>query len=187
MLNSIIKVIYSLFFALFLSACAGNAMNEIKPVSQVDLPKFMGDWYVIAAIPTMIETQAYNAIENYAQNPDGTIATTFTYYKGAFDGPFKEYHPKGFVQPNTGNAIWGMQFIWPIKADFRIAYLDSDYQRTIIARNARDYVWIMARTPQISDTDYDAMVQSVKDMGYDTSKLRKVPQSWPVPKTGKSG
>lgn len=186
MLNNFFKVIYSVFLLGCLSACAGNAMNEIKPVQQVDLPKFMGDWYVIAAIPTMIETQAYNAIENYQLNADGTIATTFTYYKGAFDGPFKEYHPKGFVVPNTGNAIWGMQFIWPIKADFRIAYLDPDYQRTIIARNARDYVWIMARTPQIADTDYEAMVKAVKDMGYDTSKLRKVPQSWPSTKTDRS-
>lgn len=186
MLNNFFKVIHSFFLLGCLSACAGNAMNEIKPVQQVDLPKFMGDWYVIAAIPTMIETQAYNAIENYQLNADGTIATTFTYYKGAFDGPFKEYHPKGFVVPNTGNAIWGMQFIWPIKADFRIAYLDPDYQRTIIARNARDYVWIMARTPQIADTDYEAMVKAVKDMGYDTSKLRKVPQSWPATKTDKS-
>jgi apolipoprotein D and lipocalin family protein len=181
MLKTILNVFYSIFLALFLGACAGNGMNEVKPVKQVDLPKFMGDWYVIAAIPTMIETQAYNAIENYQLNTDGTIATTFTYYKGAFDGPFKTYHPKGFVEKDTGNAIWGMQFIWPIKADFRIAYLDPDYQRTIIARNARDYVWIMARTPQIADADYDDMVQFVKDLGYDTSKIRKVPQSWPAP------
>jgi apolipoprotein D and lipocalin family protein len=186
MLKVILNVVYSIFLALCLSACAGNAMNEVKPVKQVDLTKFMGDWYVIAAIPTMIETQSYNAIENYALNADGTIATTFTYYKGAFDGPFKSYHPKGFVVENTGNAIWGMQFIWPIKADYRIAYLDPDYQRTIIARNARDYVWIMARTPTISDAHYDEMVQLIKDLGYDTTKIRKVPQSWPEKSSSKA-
>ena len=49
-------------------------------------------------------------------------------YKGAFDGPLNTYHPKGFVVKGTGNAVWGMQFIWPIKADFRIAYLDDDYR-----------------------------------------------------------
>ena len=72
-----------------------------------------------------------------------------------------------------------MQFIWPIKAEYRIAYLDENYQRTIIARNARDYVWIMARTPQMSDADYQALVNLVKGWGYDTSKLRKVPHSSP--------
>ncbi len=153
-------------------------MNEIATIKPVDIPRFMGDWYVIAVIPTPIETKAYNAIENYKLDTDGTIATTFTYYKGAFDGPLKTYHPRGFVNKESGNGLWGMQFIWPIKADFRIAYLDENYQRTIIARNARDYVWIMARTPQISDANYVEMTDFVKNLGYDMSKLRKVPQDW---------
>ena len=152
-------------------------MNEIPLVKQVDLPKFMGDWYVIGVIPTMIETEAYNAVENYKQNADGTIATTFTFNKGALTGTPKKYEPKGFVRPDTGNALWGMQFVWPIKAEYRIVYLDVNYQTTIIARNARDYVWIMARTPQINDAEYQTLVNLVKGWGYDISKLRKVPHN----------
>lgn len=179
MLNIKFKVLLFIIFSWFLTGCASTKMNDIATVKQVDLPRFMGDWYVIAAIPTVIETQAYNAIENYKLNADGTIATTFTYYKGAFDGTLKTYNPRGFVIKNTGNALWGMQFIWPIKAEYRIAYLDQSYQHTIIARNARDYVWIMARTPQISDTQYSEMTNFVNGLGYDMSKLRKVPQHWP--------
>lgn len=182
MVKNISKVITTILVISILLACAGKTMDVIKPVEKVDLPRFMGDWYVIAAIPTFIETQAFNAIENYTLNADGTIATKFTYYKGGFDGPLKSYFPKGFVEPNTGNAIWGMQFIWPIKADYRIAYLDDNYEYTIIARNARDYVWIMARTPQIPDAQYHEMVRFTRDLGYDVSKLRKVPQSWNVEK-----
>ena len=141
----------------------------------------MGDWYVIGVIPTMIETEAYNALENYKLNADGTIATTFTFNKGSLTGAAKKYEPKGFVRPDTGNALWGMQFVWPIKAEYRIVYLDENYQRTIIARNARDYVWIMARTPQMSDSEYQALVNLVKDWGYDISKLRKVPHSLAKP------
>ena len=178
MLKKLFKVLLLTSICGYIAACAGNKMNEIPLVKQVDLTKFMGDWYVIAVIPTAIETQSYNAIENYKLNTDGTIATTFTFYKEAFDGPFKTYQPKGFVTPNTGNALWGMQFIWPIKAEYRIAYLDAQYQRTIIARSARDYVWIMARTPQISDANYLEMTNFVKNLGYDMSKLRKVPQDW---------
>jgi len=69
-----------------------------------------------------------------------------------------------------------MQFIWPIKADYRIVYLSDDYQRTIIGRKARDYVWLMARTPTLSDADYQAMVQKTQSLGYDVDKIRKVPQ-----------
>lgn len=161
-----------------LGGCASNGLPPVATVPQVDLPRFMGDWYVIAAIPTAIETEAYKAIESYRLDEDGTIATTFTFNKGSFDGPQKRYNPRGFVVENSGNALWGMQFIWPIKADFRIAWLAPDYSTTVIARNARDYVWIMARTPQISEQEYETLTEFVAGLGYDTSKLRKVPQRW---------
>lgn len=168
------KLSYMTILASILSACASNGLPSIATVPQVDLPRFMGDWYVIAAIPTAIETEAYNAIENYKLEPDGTIATTFTFNKGSFDGKLKTYQPHGFVVENTGNALWGMQFIWPIKAEYRIAYLDEDYTQTVIARNARDYVWIMARTPTISDADYAQLTEFVAKLGYDIKKLRRV-------------
>lgn len=163
--------------ASILSACATNKLPPIATVPQVDLPKFMGDWYVIAAIPTIIETKSYNAIENYKLNADGSIATTFTFNKGSLTGELKTYQPHGFVIENTGNALWGMQFIWPIKAEYRIAYLNDDYTQTVIARNSRDYVWIMARTPNISDAEYTKLTSFISNLGYDLGKLRKVPHN----------
>lgn len=162
--------------AALLAGCATSSMPPVNTVAKVDLTSFMGDWYVIAHIPTSIEKEAYNAIENYKLNSDGSIATTFTFNKAAFDGEAKKYQPKGFVVPNTGNALWGMQFIWPIKAEYKIAYLDKDYQTTIIARTARDYVWIMARKPHLEATEYKQLTDYVAALGYDMTKLRLVPQ-----------
>jgi apolipoprotein D and lipocalin family protein len=88
-------------------------------------------------------------------------------------------HPRGFVVDRATNSVWGMQFVWPIKADYRIAYLSGDYDQTVVAREARDYVWIMARSPSIGDADYRRLTDFVAAMGYDTAKLRKVPQRWP--------
>jgi apolipoprotein D and lipocalin family protein len=171
------RLLLMTILATILSSCASTKLANIATVPQVDLPRFMGDWYVIAAIPTMIETESYNAIENYRLALDGTIATTFTFNKGGLDGPVKTYQPTGFVVKNTGNALWGMQFIWPIKAEYKIAYLDDNYTQTIIARNARDYVWIMARTPSISDTEYSKLKEFVANLGYDLKQLRKVPHN----------
>lgn len=144
---------------------------------RVDLQKFMGDWYVIAHIPTFIETQAYNAVESYKLDPDGTIATTFTFNKGGFDGPLKTYTPRGFVYNSETNAEWRMQFFWPFKAAFLITDLSPDYSTTIIGVPDRKYVWIMARTQTISPARYAEMVKFLEESGHDLSKLRKVPQS----------
>ena len=162
---------------LMVTACAGQR-PEMKAVDYVDLERFMGDWYVIANIPTFIEKGAHNAVESYELNPDGTIATTFTFREDSFDGKRKEYHPKGFVHDDGSNAIWGMQFIWPIKADYRIVYLDEEYTLTIIGRRKRDFVWILARTPNIPEADYERLVAFIGSLGYDTSEIRKVPQRW---------
>ena len=163
--------------ALTLAGCAAKG-PEMETVDHVDLDRFMGDWYVIANIPTFLEKGAHNAVENYSLNEDGTIATRFTYLEDSFDGEQKEYNPKGFVKDTTSNALWGMRFVWPIKADYRIVYLDEDYSQTIVGRQKRDYVWIMARTPTISDADYDRLVNFVYSLGYDVSKIQRVPQRW---------
>jgi apolipoprotein D and lipocalin family protein len=163
--------------SLALAACASSG-PEMETVDYVDLERFMGDWYVIANIPTFLEKDAYNAVENYEMNDDGTIATTFTFRKGGFDGEKKVYTPKGFVRDDASNALWGMRFIWPIKADYRIVYLDDDYSQTIIGRQKRDFVWVMAREPNISEADYEMLLDVVESLGYDMSKVQRVPQKW---------
>ncbi len=162
-----------------LGGCASTpAAGDIRNVDYVDLPRFMGDWYVIANIPTFVEKGAHNAVETYRLGEDGRIETTFTFRKDGFDGKRKTYNPTGFVRDTESNAIWGMQFIWPFKGDYRIVYLDEDYTQTVIGRNKRDYVWIMARTPTIPDADYEAIVAMLGEEGYDTSEIRMVPQRW---------
>lgn len=150
--------------------------KTLETVDSVILNKFMGDWYVIAHIPAFIEKNAYNAIESYDLNDDGSIATTFTFNEGSFKGSLKKYHPKGFVVDGTNNAEWGMQFIWPIKAQYKIVYLDESYTNTIVARDALDYVWIMSRQKTIPHNEMMRLTEKVKQFGYNTENLRMVPQ-----------
>jgi len=159
------------------AACrSGNVKPSIPTAAPVDVDRFMGDWYVIAHIPSFPEREAYKAVESYARMPDGRIQTTFRFRKGALDGPEKTMHPVGTVKPDGGGAVWDMQFVWPIQAEYVIVDLDPAYQRTIVGRSKRDYVWLMARTPRIPEADYQARVKQIEALGYDVSKLRRVPQ-----------
>ena len=116
-----LKAAHALLAVFLILGC--QTMKPIHTVDYVDLNRFMGDWYVIANIPTFIEKDAYNAIESYRLENDGTVATTFRFNKGSLDGPLKEYHPRGFIRDKESNAVWGMQFIWPFKAEYRIIFL----------------------------------------------------------------
>ena len=175
-----LKVLMTMSLLSLLSACR-SSHAPLTTAPSVDLAKFMGDWFVIANIPTSIERGAHNAVESYRLAADASIATTFMFRDGAFDGELKRYCPRGFVRDTSSNAIWGMQFLWPIEADYRIVYVSPDYQRTIIGREKRDNVWVMARTPALGDAELQELRERVAKEGYDMAKYALVPQQWPEP------
>ena len=160
-----------------MSGCQ-STQQPIRTAEQVELERLNGDWYVIANIPTFIERKAFNAIESYQLDDKGRVQTTFAFNKGSFDGPRKTYNPTGFVTDDPSNAVWGMQFVWPVKAEYRIMQVDDNYSELVVGRTKRDYVWIMARTPTLDEARYVELTDMLADQGYDTTKLRKVPQRW---------
>jgi apolipoprotein D and lipocalin family protein len=163
-----------------LAGCAAAPPVGLAPVAlvqHVDLQRFMGDWYVIANIPTFLEKDAYNAKDHYQLDADGTVATTYSFNAKSFDGPHKEYHSRGYVTDTASNAVWGQQYVWPFRADYRISFLSADYTTAVIAREKRDFVWIMARTPTIPEAEYARLVQFVASQGYDPARLLRAPQA----------
>jgi apolipoprotein D and lipocalin family protein len=163
------RILLAVIAFCLLSGC--QSQKPLETVDYVDLQRFMGDWYVIANIPTFLEKNAFNPIESYALDTDGSIATTFSFNADSLEGEKKVYYPRGFIKNTDTNAEWGMQFLWPIKADYRIVYLDSNYQYTVIGRNKRDYVWIMARNSTISAKMLSELTQFVASIGYDIDQL----------------
>lgn len=161
-------------------AAGAASLPPIRPVGHVDLPLFMGKWYLIATIPTRYGKNAYNAVETYTLKPDGNIRTTFSFHEGGFDGPYKHIESTGYVTPETGNAVWGVKVFWFLKAQYIVGYLAPDYSQMIVARDKRDYVWVFARTAQVSPADYAMLAAKVGALGYPVSQLRRVPQRWPA-------
>ena len=163
-----------------LSACASNGPPPLQPLDRaIELERFMGDWYVIAHAPTAPERDAFNAVERYGLCPDGRVATVFRFRERGFDGQREILRPTGFPDAGSGYAEWGMQFLWPFRAEYIVAWLGEDYQTTIIARSARDYVWLMHREAAMPPQALEAALQRIAGMGYERSALRMVPQRWP--------
>ncbi|MCP5142765.1 MAG: lipocalin family protein [Chromatiales bacterium] len=181
-----IRLLAVLLASLAIGGCATSRDLPPLPLAEyVDLDRFMGRWYVIGHIPTFLDDDHINGVEHYARNPDDSIATTYTFQAGSVDAPRDTMSPTGFVRPDLhpGNAVWGMQFLWPIRADYRIAWLAPDYHAVIVAREARDHVWLMARTPDLPADELAALKQRIADMGHDMRAWRDMPQPGPYPPT----
>ncbi|MCE7901194.1 MAG: hypothetical protein DYH20_00725 [Gammaproteobacteria bacterium PRO9] len=163
---------------LLLSACAVTG-KPIAPVSGVDLPRFMGRWYVIASIPTRFERGGVNAVETYSLNADGTVCTWFRMRSDSFTAPVKLLHSTARIVQGSGNGEWRVRIFGVLHAQYLVGWLKADYSEVMVVRDARDYLWYMARTPQVPDENYQAMLDRAAVMGYDVSRIEKVPQHWP--------
>jgi apolipoprotein D and lipocalin family protein len=174
-----IKTSATLALALFMGACCTmGSKDELKAMDQtVDVQKFMGSWYVISSISTAVEKGANNAVENYTWNEkEERIDVDYHHNQGSPDGELKSYPQKAWIYNKSTNAEWRVRPIWPLKFAYLIVDLAPDYSTTIIGVPNRKYVWIMARTKTLPAAKYDDLVAKVAKMGYDTSKLQKVPQ-----------
>jgi apolipoprotein D and lipocalin family protein len=155
-----------------LHGCQGTgAMDPITTVEKLDIERFMGDWYVLADIATPFDKDAYAPTEHYVLKSDGMVVTTYRYQKGNATGDFKSRTMTARPNPELP-SIWGMRLIWPFEADYRIAHIHPDYETTIVARNKRDFVWLMARTPTIDQSAFDTLLEKVQSLGYGISDLR---------------
>lgn len=167
-----------------LTSCA-EAGTPIKPVERVDLPRYMGRWYVIGIIPTRLERGNHNPAETYRLDEDGNICTWYRYRPDGFDSPVKTLKSTGLVVPGTGDAEWKVRFFGLFKAQYKVGWLAPDYSQVLVVRDARDYLWYMARTPNVPEADYQAMLSRAGALGYDVSRIERVPQRWPETDAGR--
>jgi apolipoprotein D and lipocalin family protein len=170
------------FLTLMASGAAALAEGGRQPfqkvVDSMDLDRFLGSWYVIGVLPTPFEKGAANGIETYSLDEKGNIRVEYVFYKGGPAGKKKVMRQKGWIMDKEKNTEWKVQPLWPLKLPYLIIDLADDYRYTVIGTDNYKYVWIMSRTPSISEADYSAILSRLADRGYKTEKIQKMQQVW---------
>jgi apolipoprotein D and lipocalin family protein len=168
-----------------LTGCA-TSQPPLKTVRHVDLPRYMGDWYVIANIPYFAEKDCVDSIESYALRPNGSIANSFRFRKKSFDAPQQRLEFVAHVVNHQTNAEWRVQFAPLISAGYYITDVDPAYRWTAVGHPSRRYGWIMARSKTLPDSVYRSILERLQAQGYDATQFAKVPQlrSQMVPSKG---
>lgn len=162
---------------LLLSGCALLGPKEPLPtVDRVELDRYMGEWYVIANIPYFGERGNVAGRAIYRPREDGRMDDIYLYRDGNFDSPEERLEGVAWVIDQDTNAEWKVRFYWPLSFGYYIVGLDTDYQWTMVGHPSRNYAWIMARTPRMDEALYQSLLDRFAALGYDPSRLQKVPQ-----------
>lgn len=155
----------------------GTQQPPVPRVASVDIDRYMGPWFIIASIPLALEKGAHNPVETYSKNPDGTLATVFQFRKDSFLGTLETKPTVAEIQDDPSRAEWRVKLIWPIKGQYVISYLEPDYSAAIVARDQRDHVWILSRSPKLTPEKLALYKAKIGEYGFDVSKLYYFPHN----------
>lgn len=149
---------------------------DIRTVSHVDLPRYMGKWYVIAHVPNFLENGKVATTDNYALLPDGTLSDVFKFRKDSFDKPEQEWSGPGWVTNPTTNASWKVRLFWPFKAGYLILELDPNYGWAVASTATGKLFWVLSRTPTLDKATYRDIEERLRKRRLDPNRLEPVPQ-----------
>ena len=172
----------SLAVVVLLAGCSSTPVNPNPRAAQehrlatVDLPRYMGRWYIIANIPYFGEKDYVAGQSEWKLRADGKIDDAYIGRKGGFDSPETRREFVDTVLPDTGNAHWRVRIFWPIHVSQLTLYVDPMYQVTVLGYPDKSLAWIFARTPYLPEAKYQEMLGKLDEQGYDVSRLKRVPQ-----------
>jgi apolipoprotein D and lipocalin family protein len=167
------KIFTNLSFAgglLLLSACTSIPAG-IQPVTDFELPRYLGKWYEVARYDHSFERGLEQVTADYSMGEDGEVIVLNRGFNPAKQ-KWKEAQGKAyFVQkPDVGHLK--ISFFGPFYASYVIFQLDkTDYQYAVITGPDRDYLWILARTPELPKSTLASLLDKAEKVGFDISKL----------------
>ena len=169
MSNGLIRVRY-LLFCFLLVGCTGTPQGVV-PVDNFDLQRYLGRWYEIARLDHSFERGLEAVTADYTMREDGGVRVINT-GRSIETGAVKQAEGRAyFVQgPNQGHLK--VSFFGPFFGSYIVFELDAqDYQYAFVAGNNRNYLWLLARTPQVPDSLIEHFESQVAALGFDIQQL----------------
>lgn len=149
----------------------------VETVKEVDLARYMGKWFEIAAFPQRFQKGCHCTTAEYELTAKGYVRVVNICRRGGSDGKVSRASGKAWVVPGSGNARLKVQFFWPFKGNYWIVDLADDYSYAVVGDPTRKYLWILSRTPRMDPVLYTEIVARVVAQGFDASRLVASDQS----------
>jgi apolipoprotein D and lipocalin family protein len=164
-----------LVLVLFLTGCVGTPEN-VKPVDNFKLEKYLGKWYEIARLDHRFERGLSRITADYSLRDDGGVRVLNRGYS-AKENEWKEAEGKAYFVKGTDQGYLKVSFFGPFYGSYIVFELDHEnYQYSLVCGPDKSYLWILSRTPEMKKDVKDRLMAKAAALGFDTSKLIFVDQ-----------
>jgi apolipoprotein D and lipocalin family protein len=162
------KFIFGLTF--LLAGCTGLP-DGVTPVDHFQLERYLGTWYEIARLDHSFERGLSQVSAEYSLNADGSVKVINRGYS-AGNNKWKQAEGKAYFVKRPDQGFLKVSFFGPFYGSYVILELDkNDYAHALVCGPDRSYLWILARSPKISNEVKNALVAKASDLGFKTENL----------------
>lgn len=158
-----------LLLAAGLSGCTGLP-EGVRPVAGFELERYLGTWYEIARLDHRFERGLSEVTATYSPRPDGGIDVLNRGYESA-EGEWREARGRAYFLGEPQVASLKVSFFGPFYGGYHVLALDPDYGWALVSGPSRDYLWILARRPELPAEVTGALVDQARALGYPVEGL----------------
>ncbi len=177
------QLLTALLLSLFgLTGCATTSTTErlklppLQTVPKVELSRYLGTWYEIAAFPQWFQEGCTGTTATYETRDDGDIDVTNRCRLQTLDGELEVANGVARVVDQKSNAKLEVSFFQPFWGAYWIIELAPDYSYVVVGHPGRDYLWILSRTPTMPPAVYEGIVDRLKAQNYPLDRLKVTQQ-----------
>jgi len=161
---------FTLFTLLLITGCTGIPDN-IKPVTDFKLNKYLGTWYEIARLDHSFERGLTNVTANYSLLDDGAVKVLNRGYS-VEKNAWKEAEGKAYFVNEPHQGYLKVSFFGPFYGSYIVFSLDhKHYQYSLVSGPDKSYLWILARKPNLNEAIKNELIEKAKAAGFDTTQL----------------
>jgi apolipoprotein D and lipocalin family protein len=153
-------------------ASASGELPPLEVVPHLDLQRYLGKWYEVAAIPQSFQKNCVATTATYSLRSDGKIDVLNECRKFEFDGKLSRAHGKAWIPNPEQPAKLLVQFFWPFRGDYWVIELGDNYEYAVVGHPSRDYLWILSRTAQMDPLKIEEIYGRLSRVGYDLSRIQ---------------
>ena len=163
------------WFTLLLAGCVGIPEN-IKPVDDFNIERYLGKWYEIARLDHSFEQGLTSVSAEYGLRSDGGLRVMNRGYSQK-NKKWKEIEGKGYFVDRKDQGFLKVSFFGPFYGSYVIFDLDREhYSYALVSGPNKSYLWLLARSPRINDDLKKRLVDKAAALGFDTEKMIYVQQ-----------